>query len=324
MTYYYYPLSTRDFTFENIFSSESISPAIYYAQRAFGFDYFPVLSGINHERTIILFNEPPVYQDDNNSKFILQIAEGAINHDELVFLTEGVFAYNSTIYFEREHLSLLFFSAKDLKITILKAGTSLPTKATEKYASSFKIINESICKNFPVIGTNEINLTEDITLKVALDKRYNHLKGFIYGLVIGQIANDRKKEFGLKVRYQEITNAFAELKSRLDDHGMKNIKGESGRGIHFYIDKLLHTLEVAEQESYQIAIGEKVEEELLLEYLLKKQSRLKSREDIAKYLDYVIATDQLLGRSDYNKIIDGYIRDEGFSTGMFYDLRKKY
>lgn len=322
MAYYYYPLSTRDFAFENIFSSESVSPAIYYAKRAFGFDYFPVLPGVNHEQTIILFSEPPVYQDENNAKFILQIAEAAINHDELTFLEEGLFAYNGTIYFEREYLSILFFSPKDLKVTILKADTSLPTKATEKYASSFKIINESDCKNFPIIRTKAINTNEDITLKVALDKRYNHLKGFIYGLVIGQIANERKEEFGLKVRYQEITNAFAELKSRLDDQGMVKSKSESARGIHFYIDKLFHALEVAEQEQYQMAIGDKVEEEILLEYLLGKQSRLKSKQDLAKYLDYLIVTDQLLGKSDYKKIVDGYIRDQSPSKGIFYDLKK--
>lgn len=322
MIYYYYPLSTRDFAFENIFSSESVSPAIYYGKRGFGFDYFPVLPGVNREQAIILFSQPPVYHDENNAKFILQIAEAAINHDELVFLAEGVFAYNGTIYFEKEHFSVLFFSLKDIKIASLKSNTSLPTKTIEKYSPAFKVISESDCKIFPEIDKRVIRVDEELALKIALDKRYNHLKGFIYGLVIGQINNDRKKEFDFKVRLQEITNAFAELKSRLEDQGTTKSKNQSSKGIHFYIEKLFLALDAAEKEHYHRTFGDSINEQLLCDYLLGRQSRLKSIEEIARYLDYIIVSDELLGRTDYKKIVDDYIRERSTSSGIFRELRR--
>jgi len=322
MAHYYYPLSTRDFAFENIFSTESVSPAIYYPKKGFGFDYFPVLPGVNNEQAIILFSRPPVYQDENNSKFILKIAEAAINHDELVFLAEGVFAYNSTIYFEKEHLSVLFFSAKELRVAELKSNMSLPTKAAEKYRSSFKLVNETECQTFPAIDASTIKPDHELPLKVALDKRYNHFKGFIYGLVIGQIANDRKKEFGLKVRFQEITNAFAELKSRLDDQLSTKDKSETTRRLHPFIDKLFKAISFAETEYFHLTFGDDIGEPMLIEYLLSKQSRLKSAPDVTRYLDFIITNDELFGSSNYKKIVDGYVRDRTGSVKVFQELRK--
>ncbi len=321
MANYYYPLSTRDFAFENIFSSESVSPAIYYSRRAFGFDYFPVINGINNEQTILLFSQPPIYQDDNNPKFILEIAEAAINHDELIFIAEGIFAYNGTIYFEKKHLSVLFFSEKELRISLLKSKMSLPTKTMEKYALSFKTIDEDKCQLFPALKAVSIQLDDKLSLKIALDKLYNHFKGFIYGLVIGQIADDRKKETELTIRLQNITNAFAELKSRLDDQLLAK-KGEMVKRYQPFIDKLFRTVEAAECDYYQLMFGNDIDEHILIDYILSKVTRLKSREAVALYLDHVFTNDELLGTADYNRIIDGYIRERGSTTKVFLELRK--
>lgn len=321
MAFYYYPLSTRDFAFENIFSTETVSPASYYAVRAFGFDYFPVLPGINNDRAILLFSQPPVFQDENNAKFILRVAEASINPNELVFVAEGVFAYYGTIYFEREHLRVLFFSKKDIQVAILKSNMSLPTKTTGKYDSSFEIINESDCKAFPLIDFGSIKPDDEMPLKVVLDKRYNHLKGFIYGLVIGQIANDRKREFSLKIQFQGITNAFAELKSRLDEQLSAN-ESETAKRIYIYIEKLFRAIDATESDYYNLKFVNDIDEQLLIEYLLSKITRLKSPKDVSKYLDYVITNDELLGTSDYKKIVDGYVHYRSTSIPVFQELRK--
>jgi len=324
MANYYYPLSTRDFAFENIFSSESVSPAIYYSKRVFGFDYFPVIDGVNNEQTILLFSEPPVYQDDNNTKFILEIAEAAINTDELFFIAEGLFAYSGTIYFEKEHLAILFFSEKEIRIALLKSNMSIPTKAVDKYAPSFKIIKDDFCRAFPVIKSVSIQTDNDLPLKVALDKRYNHFKGFIYGLVIGQIANDRKREMGLKVRLQDITNAFAELKSRLDDQLYTKHKSAVDKRFQPFIEKLFHKVDAAEHTYYQFVFGSDLNEESLIEYVLSKATKLQSRQAVALYLDHVFTTDELLGTTTYKSLIENCIRDRGNSSKVFSELRNYF
>ncbi|GAA4924576.1 hypothetical protein [Mucilaginibacter defluvii] len=318
MAHYYYPLSTRDFAFENIFSSESVSPASYYAKRAFGFDYFPVLPAVNNDEAILLFSKPPAYEDPNNAKFILKIAEGALNPAELVFIAEGVFAYYNTIYLDKGLASILFFSAKDIRMAILKANTSLPTKVAEKYIASFEIISNADCRVFPPVLPGVVRTDEDASLKIILDKRFNHFKGFIYGLVIGHIANDRKKERGLKMRFQEITNAFAELKSRIDSQQTVKGKGE----IHLYIEKLFRAVNIAEIEHDQFQYGSDVDEDLLVEYLLSKLSRLKTAKDVNHYLDIVISNDELLGSSNYKTILDDYLLNRRSSVGHFIELRR--
>lgn len=321
MAHYYYPLSTRDFAFENIFSSESVSPASYYAKRAFGFDYFPVLPGINNEQAILLFSQPPVYQDENNSKFILKIAEDAINPDELVFIAEGIFAYYGTIYFEKAFLNVLFFSPKDLKVAVLKARASLPTKATEKYSAAFEIINDADCQVFPPVIASNVEPDGRMDLKMTLDKRFNHFKGFIYGLVIGQIANDRKRDLGLKMHFQAITNAFAELKSRLDNQLSIKNKSGSAAGVQSYIEKLFQVVAIAETEYDQLIFGEDIDEQALVQYLLSKLSRLKTAQQVNIYLDHLISNDELLGSSNYQKIVGKYLLDRRSSPKLFQELR---
>jgi hypothetical protein len=321
MAHYYYPLTSRDFVFENIFSSETVSPAGYYAKRSFGFDYFPVLPGVNDEQAILLFDQPPVYKDDNNAKFILKIADSVLNPNELVSIAEGVFAYYGTIYFEKDLINVLFFSTKDIKIAVLKAYNSLPTKVTEKYSDSFVTINETDCHAFPAVAIDAVKADDKIALKVALDKRFNHFKGFIYGFIIGQMANDRKRELGLKNRFQDITNAFAELKSRIDNQPSAKGKTSAPNGLHIYIEKLFRSVSAAESEYDMLRFGDGIDEQKLVEYLLHKLSRLKSAQEVTLYLNYIVSNDELLGSSDYKKIVDGYILDRRSSSKIFQELR---
>lgn len=319
MMYYYYPLSTRDFAFENIFSSESVSPALYYSKRAFGFDYFQVLAGLHSEFATILYSNPPIYQDENHSKFILKIAESLIHSEELAFISEGVFAYNATIYFDTENLEVLFFSQRDLKIAILKANTSLPTKLQDKYSPSFKLISDSDCQAYPTLS-GKIQKDPELDLKIALDKRYNHFKGLLYGMVIGKIISDGTEKNSLGLHIQEITNAFAELKSRLEDQ-ITTKRSDGSKGFHFYIEKLFQALDVAEEAHHQSTFGTEIDEQQFLEYLLTKQSRLKSIAEVSNYLDFVVATDELLDQENYQKLLDKYTRDLNNGAAIFNQVK---
>ncbi len=322
MEHYYYPLSTRDFAFENIFSTESVSPSSYYSDRKFGFDYFPVLEEINNGQTILLYNQPPIFQDSPHTKFILRFNDTAINPNNLELLADGVFAYHGTIYFEKDNIKVLFFSAKDIRITALKAEMSLPTKTTNKYFPFFEIIDESDCKAFHVPDFQLIMSDKLIKSKIIFDKRFNHFKGFVYGLVIGHIANDRKRELSLKIRFQEIVNAFAELKSRLDELRLSKNEIEVLKKIKIYQEKLFRVINETEINYLNIKFANEVDEKLLVEYILKKTTRLKSLENTYKYLDYIIANDELLGTSNYNKIITGFVQYQSNSVPYFQELKE--
>src|SRR5688572_16964686 len=138
MRYYYYPLYSNDFNFENIFASESISPPSFYGERGFGIDYFYAIPNYHHKEALILFNAPPVFQIENpvNSdsiKFILQLSEASVDIDEAYVVGEGIIGYQKTVYLNRENFRILFFSERDKKLALLKSETSLPTKDLKKY-----------------------------------------------------------------------------------------------------------------------------------------------------------------------------------------------
>src|SRR3979411_1117284 len=105
MNHYYYPLCSKDFTFENIFASESVSPYVFYSMRGFGIDYFYKIPKVHHEKAIILFEEPPIYEtgSDNSNiiKFILAIDKGCLDQTEIVNVDNGIIGYKKTIYLDK-------------------------------------------------------------------------------------------------------------------------------------------------------------------------------------------------------------------------------
>src|SRR6478672_12126413 len=198
MIYYYYPLSSKDFTFENIFSSESISPPIFYKNRGVGIDYFYVIPDVNHKDAIILYNNPPIYDVENSLKFILQIEESYLDMNSLIVISEGVFAYQKTIYLNKNNFTLNFCSERDKRISILRTETSLPTKKLDKYIENFQLINENACKKyFFNDSTLKLDTSKTIFL-IQADKKYNQFKGLAYGVAAGLYSKLPQEEVQFK------------------------------------------------------------------------------------------------------------------------------
>jgi hypothetical protein len=310
---YYYPLSTREYTFENIFSSESVSPQAVYPVRRFGFDYFHLVDTLQTEKAIILFSSPPKYELQSGAKFILEVEESALDLNCLIFLAEGIYAYQKTIYFTRDTLKVIFFSEKDMKVCILRSESSLPTKCTNKYKHNFRVIDDMNTRVFePKLEVKTI-LQEDLNQVAELDKRFNHFKGFIYGLIIGMLEDGSRIDVHLKRQLQEITNSFAELKSRLEDPKNKQ--------THFYIEKLFQNLEKGNELYNLLELDREISDDLLLDYLLNNQSRLRSRDDVKMYLDYLIVSDELFETSHFGKLKEQYSKQTRSKTRYFDTLK---
>ncbi|UPZ17987.1 hypothetical protein [Flavobacterium humidisoli] len=307
--HYYYPLSSKDFTFENIFSSESISPPFFYKNRGFGIDYFYVIPIINHNNAIILFSNPPIYELTDNYKIILQIDENSLDLDNLIFLQEGVFAYQKTIYLDKSNFILNFFSEKDRRVSILKAATSLPTKNVEKFLNNFKVIDEESCISFDF--KSELYNLETSSSKIILqeDKKFNQFKGLVYGITTGLYNYQPEGEKLFRRLLKEIVNSFAELKSRFADGNAsysKNKDKNKENDNYFYTKQLLDLIDLAKETYYNVYGELNFNEDVLAEILYEKLESVSSLEEAKQFIKFI------------------KIRDEAFDTLEFQDLKKKF
>ncbi len=325
MKYYYYPLCTKDFSLENIFATESLSPISFYSARGFGIDYFYRIPKINHEKTLILFNEPPKYELETSTgdavKFILAITESCIDESEIIFINEGIIGYQKTIYLNKDNFKILFFNDKEQKITSLKSEMSLPTKGLKKYEDNFSIISESDCKTFDTSNIDQLKLDPYLlTEELAYDRKYNYFKGYIYGLSTGLIASKTKEEIQIKRSLQEITNRFAEFKNRTEMSSkakpVKSVKATwtQSTSVIDYEKKLKNAISAAENLFGELYPGEQFSEIKLVAFLQKKfGNRLRTLDEAQKYVDYAILDEEILDRSSFSKLKSFFIKNN--STG---------
>ena len=321
---YYYPLSSKDFTFENIFSSESISPPVFYKNRGFGIDYFFVIPEVNHKNAIILYNNPPQYDAQSDIKFILQIEEAYLDINSLVLISEGVFAYHKTIYLKKENFILNFFSEKDKRISILRAEISLPTKTLDKYIENFKIINESDCKKYDFdSATLEIDAL-NIESLIKADKKYDQFKGIVYGIVAGLFGKPAQEEMLFKHLVREIVNSFAEFKSRTAQQNLSYSTNLSDNKAK-YANKIFEIIDLAENAYFDLFEDVELDENSLAKILHEKNARLESLEDAQQYINYILIDDEHFGESKFEKLKKIYAKQSNFDEKLipFGTLRER-
>lgn len=306
MLHFYYPLSSQKFTFENIFSSESVSPPFFYEKRGFGIGYFNVLPIVNHNQAIILFNNPPEFDVENGIKFILQISASCLDMDDMIVLDEGVFAYQKTIYLNKFNFKINFFSEKDQKITLLRAETSLPTKNLDKYAENFTIIEANNCVQYKFNNSFIGFEKEDYDNQILSDKKYNQFKGFIYGIAGGLFNNKPKEEILFRKLMREIVNSFAEFKSRAIDsrfsYSKNTYKRTENKESQVYENKLLDVLELMKQAYFDFFSDANISDDLLFEILLEKIKRFKSIDEVKHYINNLYIEDEIFGTKKIEEI----------------------
>lgn len=333
MQYYYIPLCSKDFTFENIFSSESISPASFYAQRGFGIDYFYQIPETYHKEAIVLFGQPPKYNivagAPDLAKFILAVSEEALDQNELFFIKEGAWGYPKTIYLSKSNFNLLFFSEREKKIVCLKAETSLPTKGLRKYEKNFKLITEDECKPYDFNGISStvwVNQHTDIELR--FDRQVNFIKGFLYGILGGIMNSPSKEEASIRAGFSSITNAFAEFKNRLENNkpDLKYAKPFStGSPTDGYYRKLVDLIGDSEKQFIGLFPGPKLTNDELAKFLSRRLAHFfPVVEKAVDYLNMKFADDEILGTRHEAKIRAYYLKHaEVKSPVLYFDVLRE-
>ncbi|MBS1511073.1 MAG: hypothetical protein JST86_09540 [Bacteroidetes bacterium] len=332
MNYYYYPLCSKDFTFENIFSSESISPTKVYEKRGFGADFFYTIRPFHHSEMIVLYNKPPKFSISEPNyepiKFILKIKEDSLDPQCFILIDEGIVGYPRTIYLGRNNFELLFFSEKEMTIVCMRSEASLLTKSYKKYLDRFKIISENDCIEFKTAMINEISVdNKEIEDTIQFDRKFNSYKGLCYGIATGFSKSNLEREIELKRTLQEITNCFAEFKNKgaLEPEFNRSFikKGSPTKGNNSDA-KVFNSIQKSEQLFKELYPGEGYSENELHKYIQQELSKHGfSVNDIQVFLRHKRMEDILLGTTNFVKFKNSYLKNDHSNPALQFELLRE-
>lgn len=215
----YFP--TTSLNFNEIFSTETVSPPSFYCKRIFGTKrYFKTELQKSLDYTF-LFNKPPYFDLIENSTseydeypIILCIDVNNLQQYNVYEITDGIFVTNTTIYLSKDKLDVFFFSDEHKNIILSKSNTVSEVKTIQKYFECFKIIDRSTLTKFNIVeplcypelreNSNQLNLFKD--------RLFNSIKGFFYGYILMKQAthiNDNYTKYQLEIkRLDELHKVF--------------------------------------------------------------------------------------------------------------------
>lgn len=204
----YIPTCSQNFN--NIMSSESISPAGFYERRNFGMKRFIRVEANNLNDRIALYQDIPEFNlpstDEDNFPIYIRIDTSC--YDEELFYEsglDGIYYCDQTIYITPYSCIFFFFNEADYRIVYSAQQRSLTTKMTRLYANAFCPIKKSfVVKKYDY--THLKNSEKDISEYIAQDRRINKLKGFYLAYLIG-LMKDMSPSI---VRLYHLTNQLSD------------------------------------------------------------------------------------------------------------------
>lgn len=205
-------IPTTTLNFNNILSSESISPESFYFKRDFGYSrWFPIPENDN-VNAILLYDSKRYFErplsDIEDHPLLIEVM---VDESKLSKYAEGVYYCDHTIYLDPWHTKFIFFSPNDKTITLSMSDSSLETKSIKLYQR--KIFVDSPSQKYSAVRFQNINLN---ILEIEKDFRINRMKGFLYGYYIGALLSTDKESVNRLSDLKEILNIFAAIASSIE------------------------------------------------------------------------------------------------------------
>lgn len=205
MKKFYIPTSTLNFN--NILSSESISPKAFYTRRGFGYSRWTEIPENNVDNAILLYEKPfrfvrPESDMEDHPMLIEVYAD-----EDFPSIKNGMFYTDHTIYLSPWRTKFIFFSEQDRQIVLSMSDSSLETKLINVYRRCM-VVGEHPCMNlFPDnYDYHHIELNEK---ELERDYRINKMKGLLYGYYIGVILSESPEVTRKYNILQELQDIFS-------------------------------------------------------------------------------------------------------------------
>lgn len=209
---YYIPTSSLNFN--NILSTESLSPKSFYERRGFGYSRWFSVEENPVEHLTLLYDKPHMFErpqsDIEDHPMLIEID----TDDEFPKVTDGVFYTDRTIYLNPWQTKFIFFTEKDKTTALSLSDSSLETKLVRLYQR--KIYVHQFEGTFPVVQIESIAPIGDIDSLVEEDYVINKMKGLLYGYYIGANLSSTKENVQKLDALREIQNIFSSVLSSYD------------------------------------------------------------------------------------------------------------
>lgn len=209
---YYIPTSSLNFN--NILSTESLSPKSFYKRRGFGYSrWFPVEEN-SIEYLTLLYDTPHMFErpksDMEDHPMLIEIDVD----DEFPKVTDGVYYTDKTIYLNPWQTTFFFFTEKDKTTALSLSDSSLETKLVRLYQK--KIYVHQFDGTYPIVPKDSTIPIGDIDSLVEEDYAINKMKGLLYGYYIGANLSSTKENVQKLDALREIQNIFSSVLSSYD------------------------------------------------------------------------------------------------------------
>jgi len=187
-------IPTTTLNFNNILSTESISPKSFYENRNFGYKRFEIVEPSRLEHSLIAYTKVPYFEinDDelDNYPLIIEIPKDMIKDLNLINKINGieVFQISQTIYLHPNKVKFLFLNEEHKKTTLIKAEPSIETKLLPLYQTKIQIINKEDTFKWEEKYLEKI-IEQNINIKQYIynDTLINKIKGFYFCYTLGEI-----------------------------------------------------------------------------------------------------------------------------------------
>lgn len=206
-------IPTTTLNFNNILSSESISPKAFYERRGFGYRRWATIEENDIENATLLYDTLPSFsRPDNGLEDHPLVVQVILNENQVKELGNGVFFCDKTIYLDPWHTRFIFQSERDKLTALSMSDSSSETKLLRLYRNLLEVSRGESKYDFQ--QDNDIMLNEP---EIAQDFSFNRIKGLLYGYYIGANMSLRKDDVKEIVEMRELQDILSSIQSS-DDH----------------------------------------------------------------------------------------------------------
>ena len=187
------------------FTTESLSPHIFYLKRAFGNDLTRYISK-NGE----LFNNLVLYKEEPLSHFAIELDGSLLDKSILTEHNKGeTFLYPKTVYYQKGKVRFRFKNQDSIKAFIAESKIIFEVKTIDKYSNDF-FIETDTPKKTPFTGGND-SFPFGIDGYIGVDNLFNSIKGGVVSYLCGLKTSTSLENQSLILSLTSLKNMIAGL-----------------------------------------------------------------------------------------------------------------
>ena len=187
------------------FTTESLSPHIFYLKRAFGNDLTRYISKDGE-----LFNNIVLYKEEPLSQFAIELDDSLFDKSLLAEYKKGeTFLYPKTVYYQKGKVRFRFKNQDSIKAFIAESKIIFEVKTIDKYSSDF-FIETDTPKKAPSISGND-SFPFDFNEYMLVDNLFNSVKGGIVSYLCGLKTSTSLENQSLILSLTSLKNMIAGL-----------------------------------------------------------------------------------------------------------------